>query len=326
MTFSRINHARAARLIAACMLPGALLVAASAWAAEPRGQVEVQGEIVTVGDLFSDAGEASSQAVFYAPSPGQSVEIGPNFLHRVALGFDLDWNPGAGMARVIVTRAAVPVGTDAMAPVVLAAIAERVGGSFDLERTNVAFDAGIATHYLPVGIDAGLSARDIAYDPRSQRFSAVIDIASGTAHATSVRASGRLRSVVLAPVLVRAIGRDELIGPQDVQWMEVEASRLGSNVLFDADRLIGYVARRALAPNQPIAEVDVQAPLAVRRGETVTMVLQSGSISLTAQARALQDGSRGDTIRVVNTHSSITLEAIVEAPGVVRVTAPGAAH
>src|SRR5690606_5297152 len=75
--------ARAALLLAAALLP------AAAVAAEPRGQVEVTGEIVTVGDLFTDAGDAANQPVFYAPAPGQSVEIGPNFLHRVALGFDL---------------------------------------------------------------------------------------------------------------------------------------------------------------------------------------------------------------------------------------------
>jgi flagellar basal body P-ring formation protein FlgA len=310
---------------AALALAATCSLSAAALAAEPRGQVEVTGDVVTVGDLFLDAGEAAGEPVFYAPAPGQSVEIGPNFLHRVALGFDLDWEPGSGIGHVVVSRAAMPVGTDAMAPVVLGAIAERFGGSFDPEHTQLAFDAGISTHYLPVGIEAGLAVRDIAYDPRSQRFSAVIDIAAGTSHAASVRASGRLRSVILAPVLVRALSRDEIIGTDDVQWMEVDADRLSSNVILDAEQLIGLVARRALSPNQPIADADVDAPVAVRRGETVTMVLESGTITLTAQGQALQDGSAGDVIRVVNTTSSITIEATVEGPGVVRVTAPASA-
>lgn len=293
-----------------------------AHAVQPRGQVEVTGEIVTVGDLFEDAGAAASEAVFYAPEPGRSVEIGPNFLHRVALGFDLDWQPGAGIGRVIVRRAAIAIGTDEMAPVVLAAIGERIGAGFDPERTQLAFDAGIATQYLAVGFDSGISARDVAYDPRSGRFSAIVDVASGSASVVSVRTSGRLRSVVMAPVLSRAVGRNELIGPADIHWMEVDADRLSSSVVLDADELIGFVARRALAPNQPIGETDVQLPVAVRRGEIVTMVLESGTITLTAQGRALDDGATGDVIRVTNTQSDRTIDATVEGPGVVRVSAP----
>jgi flagella basal body P-ring formation protein FlgA len=312
--------ARAALLLAAALLP------AAAVAAEPRGQVEVTGEIVTVGDLFTDAGDAANQPVFYAPAPGQSVEIGPNFLHRVALGFDLDWRPGTGgLSRVIVSRAAIRIGTDALAPVALDAVAARIGAGFDADRTQIDFDSGIATHFLPVGVEPAMSARDIAYDPRSRRFTMVIDVAPGTAHAASIRVSGRLHSVVMAPVLVRAVSRGEPIGPADIAWMEIEADRLSANVILDPERLVGFVARRALSPNQPVAEADVEAPLAVRRGETVTMVLQTGAMTLTAQGQALQDGSVGDVIRVINTQSSRTIEATVEAPGVVRVAAPASA-
>ena len=310
---------RAALALAAAFLSG------TAFAAEPRGQVEVAGDIVTVGDLFADAGDVAGEPVFYAPAPGQTVEIGPNFLHRVALGFNLDWQPGAGMARVIVSRAATPIGTDALAPVVMAAIAQRIGAGFDAERTQISFDSGISTQFLPVGVEPAMTGRDLTFDPRSQRFSLIVDIAAGTPYAASVRASGRLRSVVLAPVLVRAVSRDELIGPADVQWMEIEADNLSATVILDADRMIGFVARRALSPNQPVAQADLQAPLAVRRGETVTMVLQTGTLTLTAQGQALQDGSSGDVIRVVNVQSSRTIEATVEGPGVVRVTAPASA-
>ncbi|MEZ5669603.1 MAG: flagellar basal body P-ring formation chaperone FlgA [Alphaproteobacteria bacterium] len=298
---------------------------AEALAAEPRSQVEVTGAIVTVGDLFIDAGDAAGEAVFYAPEPGRAVEIGPNFLHRVALGFDLDWAPGNGLDRIIVRRAAQAVGLDVLEPVLLSALATRVGPQFNPDHTQIAFDSGIATRYLPVDVTLELNARDVAYDPRSQRFSAIVDIAPGTAYATSLRASGRLRSVVLAPVLVRPLARNDVIGAADVQWMEVDADRMPSNVLLDAERLVGQTARRALSPNQPITEADVTPPVAVRRGEIVTMVLETGSLTLTAQARALEDGVVGEAIRVVNTQSSRTVDATVEAPGVVRVQAPSAA-
>lgn len=299
---------------------------AHAWAVEPRGQVEVVDEIVTVGDLFADAGEVAGEPVFYAPDPGESVEIGPNFLHRVALGFDLDWQPGTGgVSRVIVRRAAVRIGTDELSPVVLAALGQRIGASFDAAHSQLTFDVGIAAYHLPVGVDPALSARDLSYDPRSQRFTAMVDVAAGTVHASSIRTSGRLRTVVEVPVLTRAVSRNELIGPEDVNWMQIDADRLSSNMVLDVDDLIGFVARRALSPSQPVAQADVQAPVAIQRGQTITMVLESGSITLTAQGRALDNGAVGDTVRILNVQSSRTVEALVEGPGVVRVTAPESA-
>ena len=292
-------------------------------AAVPRGQVEVAGEIVTVGDLFADAGPAAESPVFYAPDPGSAVEIGPNFLHRVALGFDLDWTPGGGIDRVVVRRAAQTIGLDELEPVLMTALGARIGPQFSADLNQISFDSGIATRYLPVDIEPAMTARDLSYDPRSQRFSAVVDVAQGTAYAVSLRASGRLRSVVMAPVLIRAVARDEAIGPSDIHWIEVDSERLASNVLLDADRLIGLNARRALPPNQPITEADVISAVAVVRGDLVTMVLESGTITLTAQARALDNGAAGDVIRVTNTQSSRTVEAIVESAGVVRVRAPG---
>ena len=60
-------------------------------------------------------------------------------------------------------------------------------------------------------------------------------------------------------------------------------------------------------------------------GVNVKVVGSHGGITLTAQGRALENGTVGDTIQVVNTQSSRTIDARVEGTGVVRVTAPGAA-
>ena len=44
---------------------------------------------------------------------------------------------------------------------------------------------------------------------------------------------------------------------------------------------------------------------------TVTIVLQTDAMTLTAQGRASEDGAKGDTIRVVNLRSKKTIEAVV---------------
>ena len=50
------------------------------------------------------------------------------------------------------------------------------------------------------------------------------------------------------------------------------------------------------------------------------IVLQFGNMSLTAQGRAVEDGAKGDTIRVLNTTSNRQVEGIVVAPDTVSVS------
>ena len=66
-------------------------------------------------------------------------------------------------------------------------------------------------------------------------------------------------------------------------------------------------------------ENDVQAPQVVSRGELVVMTFQRGALTLTAQGKALENGAKGDVIRIVNANSSRTLEARVTGDGEVQV-------
>jgi flagella basal body P-ring formation protein FlgA len=80
--------------------------------------------------------------------------------------------------------------------------------------------------------------------------------------------------------------------------------------------LIGAMLQLSAADiglEQPMA-----APKLVRRGQPVTLVVRSGTLTISAQGRALSDGRAGDLVRVVSS-SSRTIDGIVEGPGTVRV-------
>jgi flagella basal body P-ring formation protein FlgA len=72
-------------------------------------------------------------------------------------------------------------------------------------------------------------------------------------------------------------------------------------------------------PMLHVREGDVRPPTLVTRNATVTIILQTGTLQLSAQGRATEDGARGDTIRIVNTQSNRTIEATVVAPDTVLV-------
>jgi flagella basal body P-ring formation protein FlgA len=60
------------------------------------------------------------------------------------------------------------------------------------------------------------------------------------------------------------------------------------------------------------------ADAAIRRGEAVTLVYQAPGMSLSMRTRALEDGAIGQSVRLLNTASSRTIDAIVTGPGAAR--------
>lgn len=122
-------------------------------------------------------------------------------------------------------------------------------------------------------------------------------------------------------VLTRPIARGEAISIDDVAFMPATRAT-PADAITELDALVGMSARRSLAADRPLRPGDVMVTPLVKRGEPVTLLFQAGSVRITLRGRALEDGGAGETIRVLNSDSERTVEAIVEGPGLARVLVP----
>lgn len=73
-------------------------------------------------------------------------------------------------------------------------------------------------------------------------------------------------------------------------------------------------ARAMLGPASGQSVADV----AIRRGDLVTLVYEAPGMSLTMRARALEDGAVGQGVRLLNTASNRTIDAVVTGPNAAR--------
>ena len=92
-----------------------------------------------------------------------------------------------------------------------------------------------------------------------------------------------------------------------------------------ADTLVGQEARRGLRPGEALRAYDLSAPVTIERGETVDLIYQVGTLTLTARARAMESAAEGEMARFVNLQSNRTVEARAHGPGLARVGGYGAA-
>lgn len=84
--------------------------------------------------------------------------------------------------------------------------------------------------------------------------------------------------------------------------------------LSDPAPLIGVRSKRELKPGQPIRLTQV---CVVCKGDQVTLSAENSSMQIKTMARALQDGSFGDMIRLVNIRSGRPVQGKVTAVGTV---------
>lgn len=120
-------------------------------------------------------------------------------------------------------------------------------------------------------------------------------------------------------VASRALARGQVISAADLTWREHDIARLPFGYIADPKGAIGKVLKRAVGAGKVLTPALLSAPLMVRRGQTVTLVAGGDALAVRMAGRALMDGSRGDLVRVRNTHSDHVVQGIVVAPGQVRV-------
>jgi flagella basal body P-ring formation protein FlgA len=84
--------------------------------------------------------------------------------------------------------------------------------------------------------------------------------------------------------------------------------------------VIGKMARRTLLPGTAIPLAGVDVPRLVVNGAQVDLVYIDGGLSISAVGMALQDGAAGDSVKVRNDDSGVTVTGVVQPDGAVRVS------
>ena len=79
--------------------------------------------------------------------------------------------------------------------------------------------------------------------------------------------------------------------------------------------ILGRATRRALRAGQALRSADLMKPELVQRGEMVTLHYEVPGIAITMRGKALESGSEGDTVNVLNEHSKRTIQGTVTSAG-----------
>ena len=116
-----------------------------------------------------------------------------------------------------------------------------------------------------------------------------------------------------------ALVRGAVIQSRHFQLVTREVSGNPALYLTDRQNIIGKIVTRPMAAGQPLLVSNLAAARLIRRGQKVVILAKIEGLHVKMQGIALQDGSRGSTIKVRNQSSRRIVEGTVIRPGTIMV-------
>lgn len=144
---------------------------------------------------------------------------------------------------------------------------------------------------------------------------------SGTRTTVGVRCPGpvqwrifvSVRLSVMAPVVVATapMQRGVVVSESRVSLADRDTGGLQRNYFTDPEQVTGMRLRQNLAPGTVLQPRHLEIDRLVRRGQRLRLVARSESVQVSMAGKALEDGARGQRIRVENLRSGRELEGVV---------------
>ncbi len=284
---------------------------------------EVKGDTITVGDVarvqtavpelggvisdlvVTDAPEVNATKTVTADEVRTALATLPLDMERITVG---------GAERITVTRSGQRIGPAELRSAVRDHVLEQTGLSAedvvcDFVQVPAAF--AIPTGEVTYTVVPLSNKRCSGY----QAFSVCVRI-DGIDAATK-RVSVNIRQFRPVVVTQRRIGRDEVIGDEQIKLERREVTNSIGNYLTRTADVVGKRAMRSVSAGVLLTDVMVGKPLAVRRNDYVTLRARYGAVTVRTKCIALKDACVGESVDVMNKDSKKVIRARVVAPNLV---------
>jgi flagella basal body P-ring formation protein FlgA len=173
---------------------------------------------------------------------------------------------------------------------------------------------------LDTSNSGAMQPSSVRYEPRSGRFDVTLEIANDDVSTpTQLRFTGRAIETVEAAVLTRDVERNEVLKSSDVV-VERRAKAEVGNDATSRDRAVGMQSRRQIRAGQALRIADLAKPDLVQRDQNVTLIFETAGIYLTVRGKALDGGTEGDVVNVLNLQSKRTVSGVVIGRGQVSIS------
>ncbi len=284
-----------------------------------RASVNVSGDVVRIGDILDNAGSAAQIAIYRAPDLGTTGTLPTAQVLSALRAHQVIGVDTRNLQQITVTRLARTIDAREIETQVAQALEHR-SGLGEAANLSLTFDRDVEDLRLDASNTGTMQPVSARYDSRGGRFDVTFDIANENAPApTRLRFTGSVIETVEAAVLARSIDRNEILKASDVVVERRPKAEVGADGA-SRSRAIGMQARRQLRAGQALKAGDLVKPDLVTRDQTVTLIYEAAGLYLTIRGKALEGGTEGDVVSVLNLQSKRTVTGTVIGRGQVSIS------
>jgi flagella basal body P-ring formation protein FlgA len=275
-----------------------------------RASVTVSSDVVRIGDMLDNAGTAALIAIYRAPDLGTTGSLPTEKVLAALQAHQVIGVDTRDIKSVSVTRLSRPLPAREIELQVGRALEHR-SGLGDAANIALTFDRDVRDIQLEATNTGVLQPASTRYDPRSGRFDVSFEISNeaGTAPMT-LRFTGSAIETVEAAVLTRDVERSEVLKSSDVIAQRRPRAEVGSDAAA-RHLAVGMQMRRQLRAGQALRVSDIAKPDLVQRDDNVTLIYESAGLYLTIRGKAMESGTDGDVVNVLNLQSKRTVSGVV---------------
>lgn len=286
-----------------------------------RADVVVSGDLVRIGDVIDNAGPAAQIAIYRAPDLGTTGALPVDQVLTALRAHQVIGVDTRNLRQISITRLARTLESKDIETAVARAL-ERRNGLGEAANLSLTFDRDVQDMRLEASNTGAMQAVSTRFDSRNNRFDVAFEIAnSGFAAPTKLRFTGTAVETVEAAILARGVERNEVIKSSDVVVERRPKAEVGGD-LASRDGAVGMQARRQLRVGQALKTADLARPDLVQKDQAVVLIYQAVGLHLTIRGKALEGGTEGDVVNVMNLQSKRIVSGVVVGRGQVSITGP----
>jgi flagella basal body P-ring formation protein FlgA len=275
-----------------------------------RANVTVADDVVRIGDVVDNAGTAAQIAIYRAPDLGTTGSLPTAQILNALQAHQVIGVDTRDIKAVSVTRASRPIEASEIRLRVARALEHR-SGLGDAANLSLTFDRDVQDIQLEASSTGAIQPTASRYDPRSGRFDVSFAIGNdNNAPPIKLRFTGTAIETVEAAILTRDVQRAEILKSSDVITERRPKAEIGGDAAARS-LAVGMQMRKAVRAGQPLRAADLAKPDLVQRDDNVTLIYESAGLYLTIRGKALDSGTEGDTVNVLNLQSKRTISGVV---------------
>jgi flagella basal body P-ring formation protein FlgA len=283
-----------------------------------RANVSVTGDIVRIGDVIDNAGAAASIAIYRAPDLGTTGSLPTAQVLTALRAHQVIGVDTRDIKEIAVTRLARSLEAKELEQAVAGALEHR-SGLGDAANLTLTFDRDVQDIRLDAANSGAMVPVATRVEPRSGRFDVTFEIASASGAApTKLRFTGTAIETLEVAVLTRNVDRGDLLRSADLVVERRPKAEIGGDAA-SREKAVGMQLRRPMRAAQALKAADLVKPDLVQRDQNITLIYQSAGLYLTSRGKALDNGTEGDTVNVLNPQSKRTITGVVTGRGQVTI-------